>query len=109
MPTVLHTEASRGLGGQEIRILAETRWLLDHGWGALIACQPESPLLAEARTAGVPAVPVSMRSALDLRALATLRRLMRAGAVSLIHTHSSVDSWLGALAAKSLGDRKSVV
>jgi len=103
MPTVLHTEASRGLGGQELRILAETRWLLDHGWGALIACQPESPLLAEARTAGVPVVPVSMRSALDLRALAALRRLMRAGAVSLIHTHSSVDSWLGALAAKSLG------
>ncbi len=103
MPTVLHTEASRGLGGQEIRILAETRWLLDHGWGALIACQPESPLLAEARVAGVPAVPVSMRSALDLRALAALRRLMRAGAVSLVHTHSSVDSWLGALAAKSLG------
>ncbi|MBI2159930.1 MAG: glycosyltransferase [Candidatus Rokubacteria bacterium] len=90
MPTVLHTEASRGLGGQELRILAETRWLLAHGWGALIACQPESPLLA-------------MRSALDLRALAALRRLMRAGAVSLVHTHSSVDAWLGAVAAKSLG------
>ena len=103
MPTILHTEASRGLGGQEIRILAETRWLLAHGWGALVACQPESPLLAEARAAGVPAVPVPMRSALDLRALAALRRLMRAGAVSLAHTHSSVDSWLGALAARSLG------
>jgi len=103
MPTVLHTEASRGLGGQEIRTLAEIGWLLAHGWGALVACQPESPLLAEARAAGVPAVPVPMRSALDLRALAALRRLMRAGAVSLVHTHSSVDSWLGALAARSLG------
>ena len=34
---VLHTEASRGFGGQEIRILAESRWLATHGWRALIA------------------------------------------------------------------------
>ncbi|MEK7701260.1 MAG: glycosyltransferase [candidate division NC10 bacterium] len=103
MPAVLHTEASHGLGGQELRILAEVRWLLDHGWGALVACQPESPLLAEARAAGVPAVSVRMRSAVDLAAVLALRRLMRDRAVGLVHTHSSVDSWLGALAAKSLG------
>jgi glycosyltransferase involved in cell wall biosynthesis len=103
MPTILHTEASHGLGGQEIRILAETRWLLDHGWGALVACQTESPLLAEARAAAVPAVPIRMRGAHDLPALLALRRLMRERAVSLVHTHSSVDSWLGALAAQTLG------
>ncbi len=102
MPTVLHTEASHGRGGQELRILAETRWLLDHGWGALVACQPESPLLTEACAAGVPSVAVRMRSAIDLPALVRLRRLMRERAVSLVHTHSSVDSWLGGLAAKSL-------
>jgi glycosyltransferase involved in cell wall biosynthesis len=103
MPTILHTEASRGFGGQELRILAETRWLLDHGWDALVACQPASPLHAEAEAAGIPAVGVRMRGAHDLRALVALRRLMKARAVSLIHTHSSADSWLGALAARSLG------
>src|SRR5204863_3327588 len=102
MPTILHTEASRGFGGQELRILAETRWLLDHGWDALLACQPASPLHAEAEAAGIPAVAVRMRGAHDLPALFVLRRLMKARAVSLIHTHSSVDSWLGALAARSL-------
>lgn len=103
MPTILHTEASLGLGGQEIRILAETRWLLDHGWSALVACQPASPLLAEAEAAGIPAIAVRMRGAHDLPALLALRRLMKARGVDLVHTHSSVDSWLGALAAKSLG------
>ena len=34
-----------------------------------------------------------------------LRGLMRERGVSLVHTHSSVDSWLGGVAAKSLGDR----
>ncbi|HEV8643173.1 MAG TPA: glycosyltransferase family 4 protein [Methylomirabilota bacterium] len=99
---ILHTEASLGLGGQEIRILTEARWLLDHGWSALIAAQPESRLLSEARAAELPAVAVRMRGALDLPALLALRRLMRARGVALAHTHSSVDSWLGTLAAKSL-------
>jgi hypothetical protein len=42
---VLHTEASVGFGGQEIRIVVEARWLLDHGWRALLAGQPGSPVL----------------------------------------------------------------
>jgi len=101
--TVLHTESSYGHGGQEIRTLAETRWLLDHGWRALIACQPDSPLLAEARTAAIPVVAIRMRGAADLGALLSLRRLLRERDVSLVHTHSSVDSWLGAIAARSFG------
>lgn len=103
MPTILHTEASRGLGGQELRLVAESRWLLDHGWGALIAGQPDTPLLAEAGRAGVPAVAIPMRHATDLGALLRLRRLLGHRRVSLVHTHSSVDSWLGGLAARSRG------
>lgn len=103
LPLILHTEASRGFGGQEIRILTEARWLLDHGWDVLIAAQPESRLLEEARVAEMPAAAVRMRGPLDVRALLALRRLMKARRVSLVHTHSSVDSWLTTLAAKSLG------
>src|SRR2546428_12502086 len=103
MPTILHTEPSRGAGGQALGIVAGSGWLRDHGWGALIACHPESRLFAEARTAGVDAVAVPMRNAVDLGALLALRRLMKAFAVDLVHTHSSTDSWSGALAAKSLG------
>jgi len=103
MPTLLHTESSLGRGGQEIRTLAETRWLIGHGWNALIACQPDSLLLLEARAASVPVESIRMRGAADVGALFRLRRLIRARRVSIVHTHSSVDSWLGSLAAKSLG------
>ena len=99
---ILHTEASRGFGGQEIRIITEVRWLCDHGWPALIAAQPESRLLAEAQAAGLPAVAVPMRHALELRAFVALRRLMKNRDVGVVHTHSSVDSWLAALTGKSL-------
>src|SRR2546422_10574536 len=71
---VLHTEASRGFGGQEIRILAESRWLATHGWRALIAAQPGTRLLAEAERAGVATVAVRMRGPWSLLAVAALRR-----------------------------------
>ncbi len=102
MRLILHTESSLGLGGQEMRIMAEARWLLDHGWGVLIACQPESRLLGEARKAALPVVTVTMRGPLDVRAGATLRRLMKDRGAALVHTHSSIDSWLATLAAKTL-------
>jgi glycosyltransferase involved in cell wall biosynthesis len=89
-----------GFGGQEIRIGAEARWLLDHGWEALVAAQPGSRLLDEARRLGVPAVPVRMRSAFDVPALAALSRLIVERKVALVHTHSSVDSWVGGLAGR---------
>ena len=103
MRTVLHTESSGGHGGQEIRTLAEARWLLGHGWRALIACQPDSPLFAEAKAASIPVESIRMRGTTDLGAALRLRRLIRERGVSIVHTHSSVDSWLAGVAAKSLG------
>lgn len=100
-PLVLHTESSTGFGGQEIRIVAEARWLLDHGWRALVVAQPASPLLQECERLGVPAAAVRMRRPLGLCALLALRRLIAERAVALVHTHSSIDSWLGGLAARS--------
>src|SRR5256885_16736386 len=101
MPTVLHTESSGGHGGQEIRTLAEVRWLLGHGWGALIACQPDSPLFAEARASAIPVEPLRMRSATDVGGILRLRRLIRAPDVSLGPTHSAIDTRLARLRAQS--------
>jgi glycosyltransferase involved in cell wall biosynthesis len=104
---ILHTEASVGFGGQEIRIVAEARWLLDHGWQTLLAGQPGSRLLQEAERQQVPAVALLMRGSFDPPALLALRRLILDRDVALVHTHSSIDSWLGGLAA--LACRRPVV
>lgn len=100
---VLHTESSAGFGGQEIRVLGETGWLLEHGWDALIACQTDTPLHREARAAGLPAVGLRMKPLLHPRGVLALRRVIRERDATIVHTHSSVDSWLGALAGRSLG------
>jgi glycosyltransferase involved in cell wall biosynthesis len=100
---VLHTESSRGFGGQEIRIIAESRWLIAHGWRATILGQPGSRLVSEAARANVPTLAVRMRGAWDVLAMRALRRHLRAYDVALVHTHSSVDAWVAGLAARSLG------
>jgi glycosyltransferase involved in cell wall biosynthesis len=102
-PLICHTEASLGFGGQEIRILTEIAWLQLHGLGALLVCQPQSRLLKEACARNLPALAVRMRSPLDLFGLLRLRRLLKRYGVALVHTHSSIDSWLGGSAARSLG------
>src|SRR5207245_2959465 len=98
---VPHTESSLGLGGQEIRILTESRWLLEHGWDVVIACQPASRLRAEASAADLSVFSLTMRNAFDVAAAVTLRRLIRQLDIGIVHTHSSVDSWLATLAARS--------
>jgi glycosyltransferase involved in cell wall biosynthesis len=44
-----------------------------------------------------------MRGAWDLGAVFALRRLIRREQVSIVHTHSSVDGWVGGLAARAAG------
>lgn len=100
MSTILHTESSSGWGGQEVRILTEAQWLRDRGWRVLLAAQSRSPIVAEARRAGIAVVPLTMRGAWDLLAVARLTAAIKRERVSLVHTHSSVDAWLGGMAAR---------
>jgi glycosyltransferase involved in cell wall biosynthesis len=101
MTTVLHTESSPGLGGQEIRTLNEARWTRERGWRVIAAGPPDGRFLARARESGLEAAPVRMRRAWDVRAIAQLVGLIRRERVSLVHTHSSVDGWLGGIAARA--------
>jgi glycosyltransferase involved in cell wall biosynthesis len=102
MLTILHTEASPGWGGQEIRILSEASAFAKRGFRVLIACQPGSHLGREARRRGLTVRPVAMHKGVDVRACWRLRRLMQTEDVDLVHTHSSIDAWLAGFAAKSL-------
>jgi glycosyltransferase involved in cell wall biosynthesis len=69
----------------------------------VIACQPGSLLQREAVAQALDVCALDMRRAVDVRAFLALRRLMRDRGIALVHTHSSIDSWLGGLAARTLG------
>ena len=103
---ILHTEAAAGWGGQEIRVLQETRLLLERGHRVSLVCQVDSPLEERARSISNSRfylIPISMKSALSLGVFLTLYRYVSKNNLDVIHTHSSVDSWLGGVVGKLSG------
>ncbi|HEX5611681.1 MAG TPA: glycosyltransferase [Burkholderiales bacterium] len=99
--SIVHTESSLGWGGQEIRILSESRGLIGRGHQATILCPAEARIFSEAPAWGVPAValPIARKRPAGVGAL---RAWLRANRCDVLNTHSSTDSWLAALAVASL-------
>ncbi|MFZ5584705.1 MAG: glycosyltransferase [Thermodesulfobacteriota bacterium] len=100
---VLHTEWSNGWGGQEIRILAECRGLMERGHRVELAGCPEGRLRERAEAAGLTFHPLAMAGPWDLPALARLVGLIRRGGFQIVHAHSSVDAWLAGFACRITG------
>jgi len=105
---ILHTEASCGWGGQEIRILEESRGLISHGHNVKVLCPHESRIFEEAPKYGVPsiALPIGKK---NLKGLFALRSWLKKHKVDVINTHSSTDTWLAALACKTINNSPPIV
>lgn len=106
---VLHTESSRGWGGQENRTLNEMLGLREYGHTALLACQPGARLGARAREAGFKVFETPMRSALDLPAILRLRRIIAQQRPDIVNTHSGRDTQLAGMAAHSIVRRPRII
>lgn len=105
---ILHTEASTGWGGQEIRILDESAGLRARGHDVRIAAPADAPIFEATKRRQIPVYPV----ALDRRGLSsvlTFAWLVRAFKPDVIVTHSSSDSWLAAVATRLPGVRTAIV
>jgi len=105
---ILHTEASRGWGGQEIRILNETAGMMQRGHEVMIACTPESNIAREASARGIEVVELPLEKP-SLSGVMALRRWLQAHPVDVINTHSSADSWLAAGATRFWRKRPGIV
>jgi len=94
---ILHTEASCGWGGQEIRILTEAAGMLRRGHRVTLICSHRARIFREAEKRNIPVVdlPVDRKR---LSGVLALRRWLRVTPVDVINTHSSTDTWLAALA-----------
>ncbi|GAA4414354.1 glycosyltransferase family 4 protein [Quisquiliibacterium transsilvanicum] len=105
---ILHTEASCGWGGQEIRILSESAGMIARGHRVALACPPEAPIAREAPAHGLELIPLPIGRK-RLPGLRALRRLLSERRFDVVNTHSSTDSWLAALACASLRDAPALV
>lgn len=105
---IVHTEASLGWGGQEIRILSEAAGMLERGHEVRVLCPPEANIFREGPKRGVPtvALPIGRKNP---RGVMAMRRWLQQHPVDVINTHSSTDSWLVALACATLRDPPPIV
>jgi glycosyltransferase involved in cell wall biosynthesis len=97
---ILHTEASLGWGGQEIRVLTEARGVIRAGHQVSLAAPAEARIAEEAPRFGVPlrALPIGRKRPGGVMAM----RSLLAEGFDVVNTHSSTDTWLAALACSVL-------
>jgi glycosyltransferase involved in cell wall biosynthesis len=97
---ILHTERSTGWGGQEIRTVSEARGVVERGHRVIIVASPGAAILERGAAAGLDVQELRMRNAFDAVAVTRLVGIIRREHVDIVNTHSSIDSWVGAFAAK---------
>lgn len=99
---ILHTEASRGWGGQELRILSEIKAMRLRGHTVWLTAAPDSELVR--RTAGTSDAPFTLPFAgkFDRATIRGLREFMLREKIDVLNTHSSIDGWNGALACRTM-------
>lgn len=102
---ILHTESSNGWGGQEMRILREALGFIEKGHHVSIACVRGGKLGIRAREKGIPVFDIDFKKPFIFKALMQLMALMKQ--VDVVNTHSSLDAWVGGMAARLM--RKPVV
>ena len=94
---LVHTEASCGWGGQELRVLAEAAGMAERGHEVWIAAPIESRIYTEAARRGMRVAPLPLGRK-SVAGLLALRAFLKMHAFDVVNTHSSTDAWLTALA-----------
>jgi len=100
MLNILHLEASTGWGGQEMRILREAEGMKARGHSVILAVMKGGILTQKARKAGFLVYELDFRKKSWVFSLFSLLKIIRRHQISLVNTHSSLDSWIGGIAAR---------
>ena len=99
--TILHTEASDGWGGQEIRIFNEMLGMMGRGHRVMLAAPRHAKIYQRSKEAGVETFDVPMGRSSFASSVLQIAWLILKENVSIVNTHSSRDSWTGSIAGRS--------
>lgn len=106
---IIHTESSKGWGGQENRTLNELLSVSALGHQLAVVCQPGARLGGRAREAGFEVFEVPMRGVLDVPALLTMRGIFKRYGADIVNTHSGRDTQLAGMAARCCGRARPMI
>ena len=100
---VLHLEASTGWGGQEIRILKECLAMRKANHSVFLAVMHKAMIAKKAKEQDLPVFEMNFKKPYWIQTLFQLIFLIKKHKIQIVNTHSSLDSWIGGLAAKICG------
>jgi glycosyltransferase involved in cell wall biosynthesis len=106
---IMQTESSMGLGGRELAVLAMAEGLVRRGHHVVLAIQPGSLLQESARERKILYECIGMSKLKYPLAVWAFRQQIRRHGIEVIHTHSSRDRWMAAIAAHGCSPRPAVV
>jgi glycosyltransferase involved in cell wall biosynthesis len=101
MLRVLHTEASTGWGGQEIRIVQESLGMITRGYSIVIAAPRESEIYKRAQSVGIRVLDASFNKK-NPYSVWRLASTINKERIDILNTHSSSDSWVATIGARIL-------
>ncbi|HHC73475.1 MAG TPA: glycosyltransferase, partial [Thiothrix sp.] len=104
---IVHTEASQGWGGQEIRILTEAKAMQAQGHQITLLAPKAAKIHQAAEKLGLTVVTMSYEKR-SFKAIFATRRWLKKQRPDIVNTHSSIDSWVVAIAALSLNFMRTV-
>lgn len=102
---IIHLEASTGWGGQEIRILQEAKAMRERGHILSFAIMKGGVLATRAREAGFDVCELNFHYRGWGKALCQLLWILRKQQIDIVNTHSSLDAWIGGIAARLAGKK----
>ena len=94
---IVHTEASQGWGGQEIRIINESQGMIARGHKVSLLAPREAKICNAARDAGISVIEMPFEKK-SFKNIFTIRKWLLKNRPDVVNTHSSIDSWLVGLA-----------
>lgn len=98
--SIVHSESSEGLGGQEHRVLAELSGFKARGHNVLLCALGHAEAVGRARQAGIPIKEMSFGRLLFPFMAVRAALWLRHKRVTVLNTHSSRDGWLMGVAGR---------
>jgi glycosyltransferase involved in cell wall biosynthesis len=106
---ILHTESSKGWGGQENRTMNELVTMRERGHTLAVVSRPGARILERAKELGFETFAVDMRGAIDFPNMLRLRSVIKRFGADIVNTHSGRDTQLAGMAARTLSHRPRIV
>ena len=106
--TILLIIDDASIGGGQQHVLALAEGLTARGLKAAVACEAKGYLVDQLHHGNIPHHAVRLSESPSVRGLATLAKAIRACGAQLVHTHGGTAGFYGRLAARWVGDIRTV-